>query len=68
MQSKDSSQQAENVDILAHAAAEASTPGANTESQYECPFCVMMRKGGCEEAFKVSYLSSNMFIILALLM
>jgi hypothetical protein len=23
------------------------------ESQYECPFCVMMRKGGCDEVFKV---------------
>lgn len=23
------------------------------DSQYECPFCVMMRKGGCEEVFKV---------------
>ena len=23
------------------------------EPPAECPFCVMMRKGGCEEAFKV---------------
>lgn len=41
------------ADILAHAAAEAATPGADTESAYECPFCVMMRKGGCEDPFKV---------------
>lgn len=39
--------------ILAHAAAEAAT-GADTENNaYECPFCVMMRKGGCEDPFKV---------------
>lgn len=52
MQTTDS-RQVEDGDILAHAAAEASKPGADTASQYECPFCVMMRKGGCEEAFKV---------------
>lgn len=40
-------------DILSQAAAEAAVPGADTSSAYECPFCVMMRKGGCEEAFKV---------------
>lgn len=39
--------------ILAAAAAEAATPGADTSSAYECPFCVMMRKGGCEDPFKV---------------
>lgn len=53
MDSKDSRKPAENADVIAHAASEASTPGANTESQYECPFCVMMRKGGCEDVFKV---------------
>ncbi len=32
---------------------ESSQPGTDNESAYECPFCVMMRKGGCEEVFKV---------------
>jgi hypothetical protein len=41
------------AEILAHAAAEAATPGADTGDAYECPFCVMMRKGGCEDPFKV---------------
>jgi hypothetical protein len=44
------------ADILAMAAVEAAAPGADTENAYECPFCVMMRKGGCEEPFKVKML------------
>lgn len=43
------------ADILAMAAAEAAAPGADTENAYECPFCVMMRKGGCEDPFKVRW-------------
>ncbi|KAF8062801.1 RD21C [Scenedesmus sp. PABB004] len=39
-------------DVAALAAAEAAAPGADTENPYECPFCVMMRKGGCETVFK----------------
>jgi len=46
---------ASSADMVAHAAAEASTPGADTESAYECPFCVMMRKGGCETVFKARH-------------
>jgi hypothetical protein len=41
------------ANILAAAAAEAADPGADTADARECPFCVMMRKGGCEAAFKV---------------
>lgn len=46
----------ETADILAMAAAEAAAPGADTENAYECPFCVMMSKGGCEEPFQVKML------------
>lgn len=42
-------------DVVANAAAEAAT-GADTENARECPFCVMMRQGGCEDVFKVSLL------------
>jgi hypothetical protein len=49
----DISPESQTADILAHAAAEAAAPGADTENAYECPFCVMMRKGGCEDPFKV---------------
>lgn len=34
------------------AAAQDAEEGAK-KSEYECPFCVMMRKGGCEVPFKV---------------
>lgn len=39
--------------IVAHAAAEAAVPDADTANARECPFCVMMRQGGCEVAFRV---------------
>ncbi|WIA20523.1 hypothetical protein OEZ85_004918 [Tetradesmus obliquus] len=52
MSAKQEPESTQTAEVLANAAAEASKPGADTESQYECPFCVMMRKGGCEEVFK----------------
>lgn len=63
MASHQAKTEADNVNILAHATAEASTPGADIESQYECPFCVMMRKGGCEEVFKVSYTPTQAYSV-----
>jgi hypothetical protein len=37
-------------------AAEAASTSQQQQQQqdYECPFCVLMRKGGCEPEFKVS--------------
>lgn len=52
MSAKQEPESTQTAEVLANAAAEASKPGADTDSQYECPFCVMMRKGGCEEVFK----------------